>query len=44
VTKRVVDSMADGARAADLELERLAYGLLAQTPEADQATARRLSR
>jgi enoyl-CoA hydratase/carnithine racemase len=44
VTKRVVDSMTDGTRAAGLELERLAYGLLAQTPEADQATARRLSR
>ena len=43
VTKRVVDSMSDGARAAGLELERLAYGLLAQTPEADQATERRLS-
>jgi enoyl-CoA hydratase/carnithine racemase len=43
VTKRVVDSMSDGARAAGLELERLAYGLLAQTSEADQATARRLS-
>jgi enoyl-CoA hydratase/carnithine racemase len=44
VTKSVVDSMADGARAAGLELERLAYGLLAQTPEADEAAARRLSR
>jgi enoyl-CoA hydratase/carnithine racemase len=44
VTKRVIDSMADGARAASLELERLAYGLLAQTPEADEAAARRLSR
>lgn len=44
VTKRVVDSMSDGARGAGLELERLAYGLLAQTPEADEATARRLSR
>jgi hypothetical protein len=44
VTKRVVDSMTDGPRAAGLELERLAYGLLAQTPEADQAPARRLSR
>ena len=44
VTKRVVDSMTDGARAAGLELERLAYGLLAQTPEADEAAARRLSR
>jgi enoyl-CoA hydratase/carnithine racemase len=44
VTKRVVDSMSEGGRAAGLELERLAYGLLAQTPEADEATARRLSR
>jgi enoyl-CoA hydratase/carnithine racemase len=44
VTKRVIDSMTDTARAAGLELERLAYGLLAQTPEADEATARRLSR
>ena len=44
VTKQVVDSMTDGGRAAGLELERLAYGLLAQTSEADQATTRRLSR
>jgi enoyl-CoA hydratase/carnithine racemase len=44
VTKRVINSMGDGARAAGLELERLAYGLLAQTPEADEAAARRLSR
>ncbi|HZO79367.1 MAG TPA: enoyl-CoA hydratase/isomerase family protein [Solirubrobacteraceae bacterium] len=44
VTKRVVDSMSDGGRTAGLELERLAYGLLAQTSEADEATARRLSR
>lgn len=44
VTKRVVDSMSDGGRAAGLELERLAYGLLAQTSEADEAAARRLSR
>jgi enoyl-CoA hydratase/carnithine racemase len=44
VTKRVVDSMTDGGRAAGLELERLAYGLLAQTTEADEAAARRLSR
>ena len=44
VTKRVVDSMTGGGRAAGLELERLAYGLLAQTSEADEATARRLSR
>jgi enoyl-CoA hydratase/carnithine racemase len=44
VTKRVVDSISEGGRAAGLELERLAYGLLAQTSEADEATARRLSR
>jgi len=44
VTKRVIDSMAGGSRAAGLELERLAYGLLAQTPEADEETAKRLSR
>ena len=43
VTKRVVDSMGEGRRAAGLELERLAYGLLAQTPEADEATVRKLS-
>jgi enoyl-CoA hydratase/carnithine racemase len=42
VTKRVIDSMRDGARAAGIELERLGYGLLAQTPEADEETARRL--
>jgi enoyl-CoA hydratase/carnithine racemase len=44
VTKRVIDAMADGRRAAGLELERLAYGLLAQTPEADDETRQRLSR
>jgi enoyl-CoA hydratase/carnithine racemase len=44
VTKRVIDSIADGSRAAGLELERLAYGLLAQTPEADQAAETRLRR
>jgi enoyl-CoA hydratase/carnithine racemase len=42
VSKRVIDSMADGSRASALELERLAYGLLAQTPEADDETGRRL--
>jgi enoyl-CoA hydratase/carnithine racemase len=42
VTKRVIDAMSDGTRAAGLELERLAYGLLAQTPEADDETSRRL--
>src|SRR5579884_2743472 len=35
VTKRVIDAMAAGPRAAGLELERLGYGLLAQTAEAD---------
>jgi enoyl-CoA hydratase/carnithine racemase len=42
VTKRVIDSMVDGSRAAGLELERLAYGLLAQTPEAEDETGKRL--
>ena len=42
VTKRVIDSMADGTRATGLELERLAYGLLAQTPESDEETEKRL--
>lgn len=42
VTKRVIDAIGDGERAAGVELERLAYGLLAQTPEANEATAKRL--
>jgi enoyl-CoA hydratase/carnithine racemase len=42
VTKRVIDSIADGSRASGIELERLAYGLLAQTPEADQEASSRL--
>jgi enoyl-CoA hydratase/carnithine racemase len=44
VTGRAIDSMAEASRAAGLELERLAYGLLAQTSEADRATAERLER
>jgi enoyl-CoA hydratase/carnithine racemase len=44
VTGRAIDSMAEASRAAGLELERLAYGLLAQTGEADAATAARLER
>lgn len=44
VTKRVIDAMGDGERAAGIELERLAYGLLAQTSEADERTAGRLRR
>ncbi len=43
VTKRVIDSIADGGRATGLDLERLAYGLLSQTADADAATAQRLS-
>lgn len=44
VTKRVIDSMAEGSRAAELELERLAYGLLAQTADAQDEVTKRLSR
>jgi enoyl-CoA hydratase/carnithine racemase len=42
VTNRVIDSMAAGTRASGVELERLAYGLLAQTQEADEQTSSRL--
>ncbi len=44
VTGEVIDSMAEASRAAGLALERLAYGLLAQTSEAAEATAARLAR
>jgi len=44
VTGKVIDLMAESSRAAGIELERMAYGMLAQTPEADAATAARLSR
>ena len=37
VTKRVIDAMPEASRTAGLELERLAYGLLAQDPAADAA-------
>ncbi|MDQ6818963.1 MAG: enoyl-CoA hydratase/isomerase family protein [Solirubrobacteraceae bacterium] len=40
VTGRLIDAMPEASRQAGLELERLAYGLLAQDPEADAATAR----
>ena len=40
IAKRAVDTMAEAPRAAALELERLAYGMLAQTPEADDALKR----
>jgi enoyl-CoA hydratase/carnithine racemase len=44
LNKGVVDRMAEASRGAGLALERLAYGLLAQTPDADQAMANRLGR
>lgn len=45
VTKRAIDATADASsRAAALELERLAYGMLAQTADADAATASALKR
>jgi enoyl-CoA hydratase/carnithine racemase len=44
VTGRVIDALADGAsRSAGVELERLAYGLLAQTSDADAALGDRLA-
>lgn len=39
VNKRLIDAVAEAPRAAALELERLAYGMLAQTPEAEGAAA-----
>jgi enoyl-CoA hydratase/carnithine racemase len=43
VTREVIDSMPETSRRSGLALERLAYGLLAQTGEHDQAAATRLS-
>jgi enoyl-CoA hydratase/carnithine racemase len=40
VTGRVIDAMPESSRTAGLELERLAYGLLAQDPAAAAATER----
>ncbi len=40
VTGRLIDAMPEASRLAGLELERLAYGLLAQDPEANAAAAR----
>ncbi len=40
VNSRLIDAMPEASRQAGLELERLAYGLLAQDPAADAATAR----
>ncbi len=39
VTKEAADLAADASRAASLLVERLAYGLLAQTADADEAAA-----
>jgi enoyl-CoA hydratase/carnithine racemase len=44
VSKSVVDVMAEASRGAGLALERLAYGLLNQTDDADRAMAKRLGR
>jgi enoyl-CoA hydratase/carnithine racemase len=44
LNKGVVDRMAEASRGAGLALERLAYGLLAQTKDADEAMATRLGR
>lgn len=44
LNKDIVDRMADAPRGAALGLERLAYGLLAQTDDTDRAMAARLGR
>jgi enoyl-CoA hydratase/carnithine racemase len=44
VTKRAIDAMAEASRGAGLEIERLAYGLLAQSTDTIAATARALQR
>jgi enoyl-CoA hydratase/carnithine racemase len=44
VTRQVVDLMPEASRGAGLALERLAYGLLAQTEDTDRALAQRLAR
>jgi enoyl-CoA hydratase/carnithine racemase len=44
VTREVIDSMPETSRRSGLALERLAYGLLAQTSEHDHAASARLSR
>jgi enoyl-CoA hydratase/carnithine racemase len=43
VTREVIDSMPETSRRSGLALERLAYGLLAQTGEHDHAASTRLS-
>lgn len=42
VTNQVIDVMAEASRGAGLGLERLAYGMLAQTDDAQHAMAERL--
>jgi enoyl-CoA hydratase/carnithine racemase len=44
LNKDVVDRMAESSRGAGLALERLAYGLLSQTGDTDQAMATRLAK
>jgi enoyl-CoA hydratase/carnithine racemase len=44
VTREVIDAMAESSRTAGLALERIAYGMLAQTSEADAALSRRWER
>ena len=43
VTGEVIDAMAESSRSAGLVLERYAYGMLAQTPQADEAISGRPS-
>jgi hypothetical protein len=43
VTRQVIDALPETSRAAGLGLERLAYGLLAQTGEAAQELTARWS-
>jgi len=44
VTGEVIEAMAESSRTAGLTLERLAYGMLAQTSEADSALSRRYTK
>jgi enoyl-CoA hydratase/carnithine racemase len=44
VTKQVIDALPETSRTAGLSLERLAYGLLAQTAEATAALTERVAR
>jgi enoyl-CoA hydratase/carnithine racemase len=44
VTKQVIDALPETSRTAGLGLERVAYGLLAQTGDAAQALTARFAR